>query len=79
MARVVFEMPKDFAAPEGVGTGETFDAVCTFRMEEGGQVCLTKMGDADMYDKEDKAPDYKGYAKNVMKARDEPVQSNSAY
>jgi len=40
--------PPPGAVPEGTALGEDFDLVCTFRVEQGGQVCLTLMGDHKM-------------------------------
>jgi hypothetical protein len=44
--RVEFVPPKGFNVPEHEGTD--FDLVCTFRVKEGGEICLTKLGDTAM-------------------------------
>jgi hypothetical protein len=67
--RVEFTPPPEFSMPEGVTSGEDFDAVCTFRIGMNGAVCLVQMGDAKMpgYDgslKESK-PGYEDYAKGM--------------
>jgi hypothetical protein len=42
--KVTFKPPPG-AVPEGTAQGEDFDLVCTFRVEQGGRVCLTQMGE----------------------------------
>lgn len=46
--KVEFEPPTGFTLPEGVGRGDDFDAVCTFRVKEDGTICLTRLGDTPM-------------------------------
>jgi hypothetical protein len=45
--KVTFTPPQG-AVPEGTEMGADFDLVCTFRLEKGGTVCLTMMGDHKM-------------------------------
>jgi len=56
--------------PEGMTSGEDFDAVCTFRIGTDGTVCLTQMGDAKMPGNDGKGreskPGYADYAKGMM-------------
>jgi len=40
--------PKDFQIPEGKQSGDSFDIVCTFRVEQDGTLCMTKLGDSDL-------------------------------
>jgi hypothetical protein len=40
--------PKEFQIPEGKKAGDEFDVVCTFRIEDDGTLCLTKLGETDM-------------------------------
>ncbi len=47
MAKVSFKPPAG-VVPESTDQDDTFDLVCTFLLESGGTVCLTKMGDTDM-------------------------------
>jgi hypothetical protein len=47
--RVEFAPPEG-SVPEGLGAGEDFDLVCTFRVKDNGEVCLVKFGDTDMPD-----------------------------
>lgn len=71
--KVVFTPPKGFMPPES--KGDEFDLVCTFRKEEGGKLCLVKLGDTDMggYEgdhnesKETQSkPDYSRYSQGMM-------------
>lgn len=73
MAKVTFTAPKDFAMPENVQMGETFDAVCTFKLESDGKVCLVQMGDAKMegYNEKESKPSYSGYAKDIQGGMEE--------
>lgn len=68
--KVEFKAP-DGVVPEGTQAGEEFDMVCSFRVKDSGQVCMTMMGDAKMpgYDEKDKRPDYREYSKGMMDAR----------
>ena len=90
--KVVFTPPKEFAPPEH--QGEEFDLVCSFRAEEGGKLCLVKLGDTDMpgYKKGEHdesiekmemegkhAPDYKSYSKGLVDSLGESSQSPSSY
>lgn len=45
--RVEF-VPPNGATPEGTQAGEEFDAVCTFRVKDNGQICLIQLGDVQM-------------------------------
>ena len=47
MAKITFKPPTG-AVPEGTAVNDTFDLVCTFRLESGGKACLVQMGDHDM-------------------------------
>jgi hypothetical protein len=40
--------PPDNSVPEGSGSGEDFDLVCTFRVCQNGEVCMTRFGDFPM-------------------------------
>ncbi len=73
MAKVTFTAPSSFSMPEGVQMGETFDSVCTFRVEKDGKLCLVKLGDSDMagYDDKESKPSYSGYAKDMQGAMQE--------
>ena len=55
--------------PEGMTSGEDFDAVCTFRVGMDGTVCLVQMGDAKMpgYNgkRDESKPGYADYAKGM--------------
>lgn len=66
---IKFKAPKG-CVPEGKSEGDTFDAVCTFRVEQNGEVCLTMLGDCDMdYDERPKMghkQDYNGYARSMQ-------------
>jgi len=44
--KVRFKPPKGFVPPEAKD-GE-FDIVCSFREEEGGELCMTKIGDTEL-------------------------------
>lgn len=44
--KVEFVPPKGFTVPEHEGTD--FDLVCTFRVKDNGEICLTKLGDTAM-------------------------------
>lgn len=55
--KVTFK-PPDGVVPEGTAVGDTFDLVSTYRLEAGGTVCLTVMGETKMlgYDGGEKKP-----------------------
>ena len=78
--RVEFPIPKGFTLPEGTGRGDEFDAVCTFRVKENGDICLTRLGDTTMpgYEK-DKGhkPTYSGIVEQMQAAR-EPMMEEGA-
>ncbi len=70
--KVRFRPPPNFVPPEGLQNGDTFDVVDTYQVEEGGTVCLVKMGEADMpgygkNHKESPKPDYGDYARSMPK------------
>ena len=46
--------PLPNSVPEGTQRGDSFDLVCTFRLEENGEVCLEQMGDVKAEYKDDK-------------------------
>lgn len=50
--------PPDGVVPEGAEAGEEFDAVCTFRVKDSGDICLIQLGETKMpgYDS---SPQYK--------------------
>ncbi len=48
MAKKIEFTPPAGVVPEGTGSGEEFDLVCTFRVKDSGMVCLTEMGDVEM-------------------------------
>jgi hypothetical protein len=52
--RVEFTPPEG-VVPEGTAANETFDVVCTFRVESSGEVCLIQIGDEKLpcYDEEE--------------------------
>lgn len=58
--------------PEGTMPGDTFQELCSFRLEKGG-VCLTKMGDAEM-EKSDAKGDYSDYVDSMVQSQPEPQQ-----
>ena len=62
--------PLPNAVPEGTQVGDTFDIVCSFKLQESGQVTLTQMGDvkADDEDKLKFRPDFKDDAKSIQSA-----------
>lgn len=68
--RVEFTPPEAFALPEGVAPDEDFDMVATFRVKQGGTVCLVAIGDVKMpgYDDSDKGgqPMYEDEANEMM-------------
>jgi hypothetical protein len=67
--------PPQGVVPEGVGIGEDFDLVCTFRVKASG-VCLVQLGEIKLpgYDAKDKGgskPSYRGDAEAMVNARQE--------
>ena len=72
------------AIPEGKKAGDTFDVVCTFRVERNGSVCLTKMGDTDTdYDKGEQPemeskPDYSEMTKSMQGELQQPDAASEA-
>ena len=81
--KVTFPLPDGFSVPEGTEPGGEFDAVCTFRMEKDGKVCLTMMGDAKMPGYDDKSgrqvkQDYSGYAQSIQSAGPQMMGNNNA-
>jgi hypothetical protein len=44
--KVEFTPPEGFTPPEH--KGDEFDLVCTFRVKEGGTICLIKLGETNM-------------------------------
>lgn len=77
MPKVSFMPPKGYAAPEGVGPGETFSELCEFRMEKGG-VTLVKMGDVPMEADKQGKPDYSDEATNMANAMSQPQDQQQA-
>ncbi len=71
--RVEFSLPEGFQIPEGLTTGEEFDAVSTYRLKPDGTVCLVMLGDVKMPGYDDKAkddrPSYQTAAKDMMASR----------
>lgn len=69
--RVEFKPPDDFFLPEGAGTNEDFDLVCTLRIKKDGKLCLVKLGDVEMpgyeddEDENESRPQY-GQARQMM-------------
>lgn len=58
--------PPSGSLPEGVGDGEEFDLVCTFRVK-GKQVCMTQMGDKKVSDYDDDSkPDYSQHTQSMQ-------------
>ena len=50
--------------PEGIGEGDTFDVVTTFRVEKDGEICPIQVGDTKMpgyEDSEEKEPTTKQF------------------
>jgi hypothetical protein len=73
--KVKFMPPTDFKLPEDVQDGGEFDAVCTFKVENG-ELCLTQLGDSKMagYGEKEGAkhkPGYGEYAAQMQKAGNE--------
>lgn len=65
--RVEFTPPAG-VVPEGTTPGEEFDVVCTFRVKDGGTICLVEAGDVKMpgYDESsDSKPTYESYSKSI--------------
>lgn len=59
--------PPQGSIPESVKPGETFDLVCTFKVNQDGKtVCLTVMGDKDMEPEKAAAPSYSGMASQMQ-------------
>lgn len=62
MTKRIEFVPPEGVVPEGAQAGEEFDAVCSFRVKDSGQICLVKLGDTQMpgYDSAgyDHKPDY---------------------
>lgn len=54
MDRVEFKAPKG-VVPDDIKPGDSFDLVSTYRLKDNGEICLTKIGDAEMpgYDEGD--------------------------
>lgn len=78
--RVEFRPPAGFILPEGVGRGDEFDSVCTFKVKEDGTICLTKLGNTPMpgygKDKDSKhKQDYSGVAQELQVARPPTTES----
>lgn len=73
--KVTFTPPMG-AVPEGTGQGQDFDLVCTFRLEAGGKVCLTVMGEHRMpgYDKgkPEERPSYRQEAQAIQSTAPTP-------
>jgi len=71
--------PPEGVVPEGVQKGETFDLVCSFRVEDDGMVCLVQMGDEKMpgYDGQEETgksqhrPRYDQQAQGIVSAMSE--------
>lgn len=79
--RVEFTAPKG-VVPEGTSSGEEFDLVCTFRVKDSGQVCLTMMGDSKMPgygDHDDSKPGYEKEAKEVASSGMAMQSDNGGY
>jgi len=65
--KIEFE-PLPHAVPEGTQADDTFDIVCSFKLQKTGKVVLTQMGDVKVED-EDKPkfrPDFKDDAKSIQ-------------
>lgn len=62
--------PPDGAVPEGTAVGDTFDLVCTFKLEGAGTVCLTKLGEHEMpgYDERPERPTHRTGEAQAMTA-----------
>lgn len=61
--------PPEGVVPEGTTSGEDFDLVCTFRLKDGGTVCIIKAGDMEMPgydDRSESKPSYETYTKPMM-------------
>lgn len=62
---MTFMPPDGYAVPEGTSVGDTFQELCSFKLEKGG-VSLVKMGDVDVKeDKEEGKPDYSSYVSSM--------------
>ena len=68
MSKKVKFTPFPNAVPEGTKEGDTFDLTCTFRLEDSGDVCMTKMGDVD-------APDTKDEKSMIRPGMDDEIQA----
>lgn len=60
-----FKIPEGLQIPEGTQEGDTFDALATFSLEKGGELCLRKIDDVsvDSGDETGQKQD-KGYAES---------------
>jgi hypothetical protein len=60
--------PLPNSVPEGTQVGDTFDLVCTFKLEDSGKVTVTAMGDTKVEDKDKPKfrPDFKDDAKAIQ-------------
>lgn len=70
-SKVEFSPPGGFVLPENVGQDGTFDVVCTIKVDEGGKLCLKKIGDTPMPGYEDDKDggsklDYRDYSRGMM-------------
>lgn len=75
MAKIKFQ-PLPNAVPEGTKAGDTFSLVCDFKLEDNGDVCLTKMGDVDAKYESDDRTGNKSYIRPNMDDEVKAMQSS---
>lgn len=69
--------PLPNSVPEGTQMGDSFDLVCTFRLEENGEVCLEQMGDVKAEYKEDKKSMVRPGMEDEIKAMQSSMMADS--
>jgi len=75
--KIEFTPPKG-VVPEGVSAGEEFDAVSTFRVKDGGEICLVQIGDVKMPGYGDREGDSKpGYEKEAKEVAQSGMMDNN--
>lgn len=74
---IYFDVPKNYQAPAEAQGGEPFEQICKLHMsEDGKQLCLLAVGDAEIDNPEHKkdaagtddrdVPDYKAYGRTMV-------------
>lgn len=65
MKRIEFKPPPGLSVPEGMGAGDTFDLLSTYRIKPNGDICLVAIGDVQMPGYNDKKVDHNDGAKEA--------------